>query len=131
MRSYVFQFAAWFSLLVLGAISFLGEGLHCLPGCGHNILLPGGIISVGLGDRTEGGSTPDPVGRVAASRGSEPRVLAPDDCTICSLLAAAKQAARPVFFSATSGLVTSTISGRALSPPAARVLSFDARAPPA
>ncbi|HBO44699.1 MAG TPA: hypothetical protein DD670_12355 [Planctomycetaceae bacterium] len=117
--------------MLFGVISFFGEGLHYLPGCGHEIRLPGGTIMVGFDHRADGGLTLDPIGGISAASGSGNRVLAPGDCTICSLLAAAKQAGRPILFSAVSEFVTATTAEVALSPLSMRALSFDARAPPA
>jgi len=78
---------AWLLIAVFGIVAGVGEGLHFLPGCGHAIELPGGLIYFGI-SLPRGAPLPD--GRTPAVKepdGESPLVLDEDECAICSLCA--------------------------------------------
>jgi hypothetical protein len=81
----------WSLLVVLTMLAGGSEGLHALPGCGHYIELPSGLIGVGISpdedeEQQSGGGlnlrSPSP-GRLS--------VVGAGQCPLCSFVAQAKQ----------------------------------------
>ena len=40
----------WLLAGLLALVSGVGEGLHMIPGCGHAVELPGGVLLLGVGE---------------------------------------------------------------------------------
>jgi hypothetical protein len=68
------------------AISAAGEGLHCLPGCGHAVELPGGYLFLGLSVERSPGVGQRPTG-VGQPRGTAIPLRDAGTCAICEFFA--------------------------------------------
>lgn len=110
-------------------MSGVGEAWHLVPGSGHAVELPGGLLLLGLTraptTRGDGGDT-----ALGHSRGDSFPCFGEDECPICRLCAQGKSPAKAArFFAAFS--VAHAVS--TASPPAYRAAApsdFDVRAPP-
>jgi len=83
------KLVAWSLIIALAIISGAGEGLHCIPGCGHSIDVGGRVLFVGMDLTGYGYSYSTPNGdRLCVARSEDYGVPTwdEDDCPICSLL---------------------------------------------
>jgi hypothetical protein len=121
----------WLLATVLTVMAGAGEGLHLLPGCGHAVEIPGGLLYLGIDAPEEPLSSRDGNPTCGSPEGDSPLILDEDECAICSVCAQSQSRAKAVQFVFVL-LVAQSVPEVAPGDIYIRTAeSFDARAPPA
>ena len=121
----------WLLAAVLTVISGAGEGLHLLPGCGHAVEIPGGLLYLGIDRPAEPLSSGDGSPTCGSPEGDSPPILDEDECAICSVCAKSPSHAGVVQFAFVLPVAQSLPEVAPGDIYIRTAESFDARAPPA
>ncbi|MGO8752541.1 MAG: hypothetical protein ACLQNE_41915 [Thermoguttaceae bacterium] len=74
----------WVLAVLFTALSVAHEALHCLPGCGHGLLVAGQLVYIGVlqpdGAFVSSGYEP----AIRRPMGESPPILSDGQCAICS-----------------------------------------------
>jgi len=84
-RRFVYPLATWTLVVLLTAVAGVREGLHLVPGMGHEVTVGGQVVMVGDCGIDSASSLPPPCCFLAPSKESA-QLLDQDDCPICHLL---------------------------------------------
>jgi hypothetical protein len=120
---------AWILIAILAIVTGVGEGLHCIPGCGHGVEVGNRILLLGISLPEHKQSTD---GRPGFERpdGQDIPVYDEDLCGICSAIGQSCTSADCVQFVLVMPLVHDLPAVVLCNAPAAAVRFFQARAPP-
>jgi hypothetical protein len=74
----------WGLAVLFTALSVAHEALHCLPGCGHGVMVAGRLVYIGVlqpgGAFVSDGYEP----AIGRPKGESPAILGDGQCAICS-----------------------------------------------
>ena len=84
-RRFVYPLAAWSLVVLLTAVAGVREGLHLVPGMGHEVTFGGQVVMLGDCGIDSDSSSPPPCCFLAPGKESA-QLLDEDDCPVCHLL---------------------------------------------
>ncbi len=120
----------WAFAVFFTALSVAHDALHCLPGCGHGVLVQGRLVYIGLRKSDAALFSPRHELAVGRPKGQPLLILAEGQCPICSHFSLSQAPTTGVLFILDSPLIQDLpVSGD----PSFRlpgVAAFQSRAPP-
>jgi len=120
---------AWLLIATLGVVAGVGEGLHCIPGCGHGVEVGDRILLPGI-SLPEQKEPIDGRPRVERPDGQDIPIYDEDLCAICSAVGQNCTSADCIQFVLVIPLVHDLPAVVLCDAPTATVRLFQARAPP-
>jgi len=129
MYSVIQRPITWLCVVTLVILAGVGEGLHCIPGCGHGVEVGNRVLLLGI-SLPENKQPTDCRRHVERPEGQDIPIWDENLCAICSAVAQSCTSADCVQFVLVTPLVNDLPAVVLCDVPGATGCPFQARAPP-